>query len=241
MKPLNRSFKFMFLVVLLLLGCNEEDHSVTGALDSYSPIEGIWENKSYTQGFKDTVVTFYEFLADSQFVYGQSRFKNGQYEDTLFRGGSYIIPASRLLLLSYRYERNDNQYTPVLQNDTLVFTMENIIDLILWGTSKTFKQISGEPGKLWHGTYYNIKKHFDVYIHSKFEFKKDSAYFYSAFTPEPEEPGEWPEPFKYRVTASGGLITFYTTDGRVTSNGYALYNSNLIFTYTWERYRPKKG
>ncbi|RMG28995.1 MAG: hypothetical protein D6732_17970 [Methanobacteriota archaeon] len=83
-----------------------------------------------------------------------------------------------LLLLSYEYKKQGNHYTPISQNDTLVFTRENIVDLILWGTPRTFKQISGEPGKLWNGTYYNVTKYFDVYIHSKFEFTEDSAYFF---------------------------------------------------------------
>jgi hypothetical protein len=239
MKPNNKSFKVVFLVVSLLLACNEEDPSINSALDSYNPLEGIWERKNYTPGFKDTVITFYEFSGVRQFEYGQTRFRYGQYEETLYKGGSYTIPVSGLLLLSYEYKRQGNQYTPISQNDTLVFTMENIIDLILWGTTRTFKQISGQPGKLWQGTYYNVTKHFDVYIHSKFEFKEDSAYFSSTLTPEFKEPAEWPEPFKYWVTTLGALMTFYTNDGRAVSNGYALYNSNLIFTYTRQRYRVK--
>ena len=239
MKPKNKSFKVVLLAASLLLACNEREQSPNVSLDNHNPLEGVWEYKDYTQGYKDTVITFYEFLGDWQFKYGRTRFRNGQYEDTLLKGGSYIIPVPGLLLLSYEYKKQGNHYTPISQNDTLVFTMENIVDLILWGTPRTFKQISGQPGKLWNGTYYNVKKHYDVYIHSKFEFKEDSVYFFSIFNPELEKPGKWPEPFKYRITVWGALITFYANGGRVASNGFALYNSNLIFTYTRQRYRPK--
>ena len=239
MKSGNESFKIIFWVVLLLFSCNEEKQP-NSALESYNPLEGIWVNKDFIQGSKDTVITFYQFFADSQFEYGQTAFSNGQYEDTLLEGGSYLIPASNLLFLSYEYQREGaNQYTPIAKNDTFVYTPDNFIDLILWGTSRTFKQISGQPGKLWHGTFYNITKYHDVYLHNKFEFKEDSVYFYSNFTTELKEPDEWVGPFRYLVRLFGPLMTFYTKDGAVGTNGYAIYKSNLIFTYTKERYRRK--
>jgi len=239
MKPKIKSFEIVLLAVSLLLACSEGDKSLDSDFDASSPIKGIWESKDYTQGYRDTVITFYEFLADSQFEYGHSSFRNGQYEDTLYKGGFYSIPVPGLLLLSYRYTKQGDDYTNISEEDTLIFTMKNFIELILWGTPRTFKQISGKPGELRGGTFYNVKKHVDVYIHSRFEFKGDSAYFSSTYTTQLEEPPEWPPAFKYRVTAFGGLMTFYKKDGSATSNGYALYNSSLIFTYTQQIYLPR--
>ncbi len=227
------------MVASLLFACNENEQSLNSSFDNHNPLEGIWETKHYTEGHKDTVITFYQFFGDRRLEYGRVCFINGAYEDTLLKGGSYKIPTPGLLLLSYWYKKENNHYIPISQHDTLVYTMENVVDLILWGTPRTFKQISGQPGKIWNGTYYNVKKHFDVYIHSKFEFKKDSAYHYSLFTPDPETPRDWPEPFKYRVKVFGSLLTFYTNGRKVASNGFVLYNSNLIFTSTRQKYRPK--
>lgn len=236
----SRSFTVVFLFVLLFLSCNDKEQNLNSALESPNPVAGIWENKNYTEGFRDTVITFYQFWEDNQFEYARSRFRNGQYEDTLYEGGSYSIPVSSLLLLSYEYKRQgNNQPVPISKNDTLVFTSDNFIDLILWGTTRSFEQISGQAGKLWGGVFYGAKKHFDVYLHNKFVFKNDSAYFYSTHSAGWEEPGNWPEPFKNRVTIFGGLITFYADGVWASSNGYALYKSTLIFTYTQKRYRRR--
>ncbi|RMG28994.1 MAG: hypothetical protein D6732_17965, partial [Methanobacteriota archaeon] len=75
MKPGKKSFKVMLLLVAsLLFACNESEQSLNISFDNYTPLEGVWEDKDSTPGFKDTVITFYEFLEDWQFKYGQTRF-----------------------------------------------------------------------------------------------------------------------------------------------------------------------
>ena len=231
--------KFLFLFILLFISCENNDYIFNYPPTQSTRLNGIWEQKKFTQGGKDTTLTFYHFTLTNEFEYGRSQFRYGKYQDTLIQGGSYTIPAPYLLMLSYEYSKRSENITPLVKFDTLVYGSESMINLIICELGRSFTQVSGKTGELLNSTFYDREKYGERLMHTKYFFKKDTVYFYSLFNDYFKEPDDWPGPIKYTYNISGPFIHFYMADGRIVTRGLAQYQSKLIMTYTQKIYKYK--
>ncbi len=237
MKTIITSLKVVSFFFLFLFSCNKCEQPVSGFTEAGSPVEGDWEARSYFASIRDTMVIFYHFGDSDQLEFRQTPYQYGQPADTVWMYGSYTHPAPNLLMLKYKFKVEDEyQCSMVSRKDTLIFTTPDFWGLTLWGDIRKFKQIAGEPYDLTNATYYNVTRDLEKYVHSKFVFKGDSAFLYSAFTPGTEAPEVWPQPMRYRVRMYGGLMEFYSKNLPVGANGYTLYHSDLIFSITPRKY-----
>lgn len=232
-------FIFTYLLPVISLSCGDQNQ-ILEPIPPENPLLGIWENKVYHEGYKDTSFAFYHFKKNSSFEFGSFQFKYGEYQDTLFEGGEYSSPAPFLLILNYSYgRRGRDTLSPIEKIDTIVYKKEWVVYLILCGEARAFKQISGKPGTLFNSTYYGTKKYYSRYAHNKYVFKEDSLYFYSHFSSTASEPDSWSAPFKYRINISRPQLIYYLGDGSTYTTTYALYHNNLIITYTEQKYTYK--
>lgn len=224
-------------LLFLLAGCQEAS-PVFVASEAEPTILGMWEQRSFFEGTDDTSITFYHFISEHEFEFGSWSVHNGNRSDTVYNGGQYLEPVSGLLILNYFYSRRSGitEHYPV-RGDTFVYKNENFYDLVMCGLIRKYRRLSGPAGKLRNSEFYNVERHANRFAHSRYVFKSDSLYFYSLFSDNAEMPAVWGPPFKFRVSIFGTTITYFYEDGRTASNGYVLYESDLIMTYDQQTYR----